>query len=133
MTVALAMPIQEAVYDALRAALPAEVPIFDHVRSDTPELFVRIDGWGVVDASSKNCEHGRHTCYVRVFHRPSGLSTHPAGQRTIKEIQVLAVAALHRLKPVAGDGAEIWHRESTVDTSDDGLTGDGLSRFQITI
>lgn len=134
MTVADSMPVQIAVYDALRGALPVSVPIYDSVRANPPALFVRLDGWGVVDVSHKNCERGRHTCYVRVFQRPVGEAAHAIGQQTIKDLQVLIVAALTDLKPIpSAHHATIKHRETTVDTSADGLTGDGLSRFQITL
>jgi Protein of unknown function (DUF3168) len=128
MTVALSIPLQTDVYQAVSAAV-APLQVFDHAPKDPPLRFIRLDGFTVDDLRRKNGEVARHSFEVHVFDRPVGGGT-SIGQKWIKQTIAQAHAAI-MAATLAGSQAQFEY--STVDPDKDGVSMHGRARYTIVL
>lgn len=126
MTVAQDWALQQAVYDTITTEQP-DIPVFDHVPTDPPEEFIRLDGFNVADESPKNGERSRHSFMVHHFLRPT-LSTPTRGMKRGKEIIAAVHAALMASQPLGG---RIDHETMDASPDPDGATAHVWSRYSV--
>ena len=125
MTVAKALQLQQAVYATVAAA--SGLTVYDHVPTDPPEEHIRIDGFNLVDDSTKNGERGRHSFMVHHFLRP-GLGAAQRGMKRGKEKIAAIHAALMASSPAGGT---LDHEEMGAAPDMDGATAHVWSRYSV--
>lgn len=131
MTVALMLPLQQAVFNAVSAvAAGFSIPVTDYAPIDPPGEYLRLDGFDVSDASPKNAEIARHAFEVHHFLRPVAGSTNPRGQLRTKTV----LAAVHAAVMAANlAGSRAQHEYLDIDRDEDGATMHGRSRYTIVL
>lgn len=107
MTIEQSWPLQEAVFAHLETHLSGKglndvgnVAVFDHIPSDAPDLYVRLEGFGVLGSQTKQDEIRTHLFEVHVFDRGSG-----RGRAEVARIAALVVGALKDWSPINGASA----------------------------
>lgn len=128
MTVAHALPLQQAVYQAVLAAV-APLEVFDHPPTIPPAEFVRLDGFNINDMSMKNGEIGRHSFEVHHFLRPTTGGT-LRGQKRSKQILGQAHAAI-MAATLCGTKANFEYLD--VQPDEDGVSTHGRARYTIAL
>lgn len=128
MTLALAGPLQAAVYQAVSAAV-APIEVFDHVPTNPPGEFIRLEGFEVFDENFKNGEIARHSFEVHHFLRP-GAEKAFLGKKRTWEILALAHAAV-MAADLLGTTAQLEY--SDADSDADGVSMHGRARYTVTL
>lgn len=126
MTVAQDWPLQQAVYATVTDAVP-DIEVFDHVPTDPPEEFIRLDGFHLDDESMKNGERARHSFMVHHFLRPT-LDGSKRGMARGKQTIATVHAALMATQPLGG---RIDHETMDATTDPDGATAHVWSRYSV--
>lgn len=128
MTVAKSLPLQQAVYQAVSAAV-APLPVYDHAPTTPPPEFVRLDGFNINDLGRKNGEIARHSFEVHHFLRPTA-EKFAVGQKRTKEILALAHAAV-MAADLAGSLAQFEYLDVSPD--EDGVSMHGRARYSVVL
>lgn len=128
MTVAVAVQLQEQVYQAVAAAV-APLPVFDHPPTTPPSEFVRLDGFTISDASPKNGEIARHAFEVHHFLRPTAGGA-VRGQKRTKQVLAQAHAAV-MAATLCGKTADFEYQD--VQPDEDGVSMHGRARYTIVL
>lgn len=101
MTISNALPFQGAIHTAISAALTSAgeaLEIFDHVPSDPPAEYIRIDGPTGFDRSFKDNERLEHSVQISVFRQPVAGTTIARGNKRPHEIMTIVHDALKDLR-----------------------------------
>lgn len=131
MAVSDAWPFQQAVYSAVSAALASEgLAVFDHVPTNPPKEFVRLEGFDINDASWKDTERGRHPVMIRVVTRPVDDTETTLGQKRLHDLSALIHDAIKDLRYGRG---RMQFEFKNVESDDDGATMMALLRYTIVI
>ncbi len=125
MTVAKVLPLKAAIFNTVASA--SGLTVFNHAPTDPPEEFIRIDGFSLVDDSTKNGERGRHSFLVHHFLRPGLSETHRGTARGTEKLAAIH-AALMASTPVGGN---LDHEEAGEGTDIDGATAHVWSRYSV--
>lgn len=125
MTVAKSWELQQAIYTTVVAATGLQV--FDHIPTDPPEEFMRLDGFNLADESPKNAERGRHSFIVHHFLRPTA-TVAQRGMKRGKEKIAAAHAALMASSPAGG---RLDHETMDAAPDLDGATAHVWSRYSV--
>lgn len=128
MTVALSLPLQQAVYEAVSVAV-APIPVYDHPPTNPPAEFVRLDGFSLTDLGRKNGEIARHSFEVHHFLRP-GADKFAVGQRRSKQVLALAHDAI-MAADLVGSPAQFEYLD--VDSDEDGVSMHGRARYSVVL
>jgi hypothetical protein len=126
MTVAQDWPLQQAIYATVTAAVP-DIPVFDHVPTDPPEEFIRLDAFHLEDESPKNGERSRHSFMVHHFLRPT-LSASTRGMARGKQVIATVHTALMATQPLGG---RLDHENMGASPDPDGATAHVWSRYSV--
>ena len=131
MSVIDAWPFQQAIYSAVAAAVAAEgLEVFDHIPTNPPAEYIRLEGFDIANASSKDTERGRHSVMIRVISRPVAGATSTSGQSRIHALCDLVHAAVKDLTHGRG---RMNFEYKNVESGEDGATDSGVLRYTITI
>lgn len=131
MTVADAWPLQQQVYSTVAAAVAAEgLTVVDHVPTNPPDEFVRLDGLNIDDDSWKDSERGRHAFMIHFFVRPTSQGATTRGFGRVHTILAMIHAAVLAM---TYNGKRPNFEYKNVDPDEDGVTTHGVLRYTITI
>lgn len=134
MAVTDAWPLQQAVYQAIVAALSdagQTISIFDHVPQNAPTEHIRLEGFDVADDSFKDTERGRHPVMIGFFRRQVSPDTpHERGQKRVHQVLDIIHGAVKDLRHGRG---RMQFEFKDVETGDDGVSERGTLRYTITI
>lgn len=129
MTVSDAWPLQQTVYSAVAGAMAAEgVEVFDHVPTNPPAEYVRLEGSNIDDTSWKDTERGRHSVVISAFTRPVGTAVSSVGQSRVKALCGLIHDAVKDLRHGKG---RMQFEFMNVESDNDGVTSMGMLRYTI--
>jgi hypothetical protein len=118
--------VQKAVYNAIKAAMPATVPVLDNVPDNQAAPYVSI-GDGTDIEWDTDDSYGRETTIT--VHTWSSYR----GMKEVKELMFLIKTALHNVSlVVTGEKLVLcfWEFSETMLDSD-GLTRHGVQRFRL--
>lgn len=136
MSISRQWELQQAIHAQLTAELAGEGPgatdvdVFDHVPREPDRLHVRIDGFGASRRLIKG-DKTLHEFLVHVFDKPTTEASSGRGQKTVRQLQAVIVAALDDWVPAVTGATAIRHLGSDAVPDQDGLTAHAVSRFQI--
>lgn len=110
------------------------VPVETDITEGGQQLFVRLDGFGVLQGGGGAGHIDRHTFMAHVFcgDTATDSDTIVDGAEQVARIQSLVVAALDGWEPLEG-ASGIEHISSNDAPDDDPRTHHGVSRFKVMI
>ena len=111
-----------------------DVPVETDVTEADHQLFVRLDGFGVLQGGGGAGHLDRHTfmAHVSCVDSASGSDVIVDGAEQVARIQALVVSALDGWEPLEG-ASGIEHISSNDAPDDDPNTHHGVSRFKVMI
>jgi len=114
---------------------PTGIPVETDVLETNPQLFVRLDGFTVLQGAGGSAGHiDRHTFMAHVFCADTADSSDDIvdGEEEVARVQSLVVGALEDWEPLEG-ASGIEHISSSDAPDDDPATQHGVSRFKVMI
>ncbi|XAT57850.1 hypothetical protein GN241_11050 [Rhodobacteraceae bacterium IMCC1335] len=111
-----------------------DVPVVVDITEGNHPLFVRIDGFGVLQGASGAGHIDRHTFMAHVFcvNTPSDSDLIVDGGKEVARIQSLVVSALDGWEPLTG-ASGIEHISTADAPDEDPATHHGVSKFKVMI
>lgn len=111
-----------------------DVPVLTEITEDPHQLFVRLDGFGVLQGGGGAGHLDRHTFMAHVFCVDTADDSDVIvdGAEEVARIQALVVSALDGWEPLEG-ASGIEHISSNDAPDDDPATHHGVSRFKVMI
>ena len=138
MTAQEAWALQQAVYARLTAQLVGQGPggtnviVYDSVPDSPAQVHCRIEGFDVFQREIK-ANKTLHGFSVHFYDKPTTAAPGARGQKVSKQLQAVAIAALHEWLPSVTGASEVMHEDSFIAPDEDGLTQHAASRFSVHI